>query len=346
MYYKYWLKNCFESGTCTTEKPCDQGEQHGSKNSGGLKKSLLNLFPRVFAAEVEKPVEAEHQSAYPYDKSSVLYERYKHTFEFSPENETGADRVREYYRGMLNGYTGESSFVMETFGIGCVIGFVYGVTIDSRLIVQNFIRQHNEMTFEGEYLAKRKLHDYVFIQCIKKGFKTTWRAGLFPAMFSVGAFHSFAYRNYVQPLDFALTGFIVGGIWKFKMGPRGMFVGGATAAALGLVTGCIIYIAFWASDVTVPELRYWKANAVLRTDAGWRGKKRTMMREDSKMSDTVSPEEEAMFSRDDELRELKNRQLLIDQAKKPDVVSPKDVNNVVNDTKNLVEEKKVITVVK
>lgn len=206
-------------------------------------------------------------------KLKKMLEEYKHVFKYEEEGETGASRLKAMLMGLPGGMTAESQMIMQTSMLGFISGFLYGMTQNSRVIIGDFIRKHNEMTFEGEFHARRKMHDFVFIQVVKNGIAMGWRVAVFPSLFAIGIFSSLAYRNYCQPLDFAATGVLLGGLWKFKQGPKAMVAGAAVGGTLGLVGGLCCYGAFKFSGASVAELRYWKSNSILRQETFMRGKR-------------------------------------------------------------------------
>ncbi|KAI1289720.1 Uncharacterized protein HDE_08084 [Halotydeus destructor] len=264
-------------------------------------------------------------------KMGELYDKYKDQFILEKEGETGAKRVKDCWKNMLDGNS-ELNLIVETGGLGACLGFMYGATIQSRGAVADFIRRHNEMTFEGDYFARRKLHDFVFRNACTNGAKTCWRAGIFPAMFASGVVTSFAYRNYVNPLDFAAIGGAIGAIWKFKLGPRGMLTGACVSAFFGLFAGVLTAGSFWITGTSVAEYRYWKSMRMARTSEEMSKQKRIYYYEHEK----VMEEERALMDHDvnRELvkEKLENSKREISAGSKP-VASSVELNAVTAEVK-------------
>lgn len=99
-----------------------------------------------------------------------MYEEYKDTIgpKFEEDaNETGMDRVKKMWLGGLYGTSSEFEIVYHVFLGSVLIGYLWGSTVGNVDEVRKFKKRHNEMVFEGEYLAKRKYTDLMMVRAPK-----------------------------------------------------------------------------------------------------------------------------------------------------------------------------------
>merc|ERR1719312_132304 len=60
-------------------------------------------------------------------------------------------------------------------------------------------------------------------------------------------------RNYINPLDHALAGGVMGAVYRFNGGPKGMVGGGFVGSLLGLQGGIAFWLLQYATGETVEE---------------------------------------------------------------------------------------------
>ena len=77
--------------------------------------------------------------------------------------------------------------------------------------------------------------------------------GLLGFTFSAVAQSLTAIRNYVNPLDYAVAGGVMGAVYKVGMGPEGMIGAGVGGAFLGLQGGVLVWGLQKLSGITVAE---------------------------------------------------------------------------------------------
>ena len=267
--FKLWLHKNFQS--IEQQEQSSEEEQITSQQKWSR---LYQLFPSVKAEDntVEEKVEKKsgiihylmnvptlpHFNEDPDD----LYQQYKDRIMFLPVGETGWERVKNLWKGLLNGTAPEHEYVMETVCIGGTVGALWGVIFKSRGTKQRLVNQFNDMAFEGEYHARKKMVNLMYLEASKNAWQLAWRFAAFPFVLSCLVFTSFAYRDYVNPLDFAACGFVTGALWKFKLGPRASLVGGVTSSIIALLGGCMMWTTFKLSGTTVQEWRYWKGCSI------------------------------------------------------------------------------------
>lgn len=99
-----------------------------------------------------------------------MYQEYKEMI--GPEgeedpNETGMDRVKRMWVGGLYGTSTEFEIVYHVLLGSLFIGYLWGSTLGNVHEIRKFKKRHNEMVFEGEYLAKRKYIDLMMVRVIR-----------------------------------------------------------------------------------------------------------------------------------------------------------------------------------
>lgn len=203
------------------------------------------------------------KSFYQQQKEEMM-EEYKEIFDYDSMGKTGWERVKKMYKGMYNINNPEANILQEVAIFGGVVGFMWGSVFKTTDYMQDFIRKHNDMVYEGEYHAKRTFIDNMVVNTARKGASVAWRFALFPAYVTLFALTSLAYRNYVNPLDFGAVVGLAGAIWKFMLGPRAMFTAFCFGALLGIIAGCLLWSVFKMVGITVAEWRYFNAGNRVR----------------------------------------------------------------------------------
>ena len=72
---------------------------------------------------------------------------------------------------------------------------------------------------------------------VQGGWRAGWRMGVLAFTFTAVCQSLTVVRQYINPLDFALAGGVMGGVYKLHMGPRGMVGAGLAGSLLGLQSG-------------------------------------------------------------------------------------------------------------
>ena len=188
------------------------------------------------------------------DKKDENYEN-----KFIKEGETGWDRVKLMYTEWVNGEDNpEVRFIMSGLGWGLIIGGVYGGIVSNRQSTEDFIRRHNEYVFRGQFEAKRKIGDTMYLNLVARGFKWGWRVCLFSGLFTGLTTTAIAYRNDIYLTDCMLAGGLLCGLWKIKLGLRAMAVSGVVGSLFGAILGSSFKLLLWTFNTTVPEYRHWR----------------------------------------------------------------------------------------
>ena len=183
----------------------------------------------------------------------------KYNNQFIKEGETGLDRVKLMFSEYFNGEDNpEMRFIMHSFGYGLLGGALYGGIIGNRTAVEDFMRRHNEYVFRGDFEAKRKIRDSMWLQFVRAGGRWSWRVALFSGTLSALTTTAIAYRNDVYISDCVISGALICSLWKMKLGLRAMAVSGVLGSVFGAIFGASLKLMLWTFNTTVPEYRYWR----------------------------------------------------------------------------------------
>jgi O-antigen ligase len=119
--------------------------------------------------------------------------------------------------------------------------------------------ERNQATAFSTHLeAKKKLQESVALSFFKGGWKFGWRMGIF-AMTYVGISTTISvYRNEYTVFEYIAGGMATGALYKWKMGPRGMFAGGCVGGFLGTFAGLVSIGLLKLTGTTMEEVRYWQ----------------------------------------------------------------------------------------
>jgi len=216
----------------------------------------LSIFPKVHAIS--------HQ------RMKEMMEEYKDYIEYKPQDDpcntmTGIERTKKMWKDIVLGTAWEFQYIEGLMLTGAVVGFAYGLYFDSRAIVQEGTKRFNEMAFEGEFHARRKLIDYTMLQSVLNGFRGAWRIAIFPGYLACTTLSSMAYRNDIYPLDFSAATAAAAAFYKFPLGPRASLTAAGVMSIVGLMAGFALKGIFWLGDTSVSEFRYWNSIQSIRS---------------------------------------------------------------------------------
>lgn len=94
----------------------------------------------------------------------AMFEEYKDMISYGDDDKmTGWERVKRMWKGALYETSSEFDILMNVFIASILGGFVWGATVGNIDEVRKFKKRHNEMVFEGEFLAKRKYMDLMMV---------------------------------------------------------------------------------------------------------------------------------------------------------------------------------------
>ena len=188
--------------------------------------------------------------------------------------EIDSEVVDEYYKGDREGYNWRTRLKMMwrvdewgflspelenvkwTTEIGFFSGAAYGAFHESAKVQRIFLEQNKYTMFQHPREAQRAMQDRVALAMIQGGWRAGWRMGLLGFTFSAVAQSLTAIRNYVNPLDYAVAGGVMGAVYKVGMGPKGMIGAGVGGAILGLQGGVLVWGLQKLTGITVAERWY------------------------------------------------------------------------------------------
>ena len=179
--------------------------------------------------------------------------------------------VEEYYKGNREGYNWRARLKMmwriDEWGMpspeldnvkwttqaGFFGGAAYGAFHESAKVQRIFLEQNKYTMFQHPREAQRAMQDRVVLATFQGGWRAGWRMGLLGFTFSSVAQSLTAIRNYVNPLDYAVAGGVMGAVYKVGMGPKGMIGAGVGGAFLGLQGGVLVWGLQKLTGITVAE---------------------------------------------------------------------------------------------
>jgi len=150
-------------------------------------------------------------------------------------------------------FSPELEFVKQGTQMGLLLGLCYGSYGESAKVYRIFLEQNKYTMFQHPREAQRALQDRIVLAMIQGGWRAGWRMGVLAFTFTAVCQSLTVVRQYINPLDFALAGGVMGGVYKLHMGPRGMVGAGLAGSLLGLQSGFMIAGLQLLSGQTVEE---------------------------------------------------------------------------------------------
>jgi len=147
----------------------------------------------------------------------------------------------------------ELRFVKEATEITFLGGLCFGAYHESAKVYRIFLDQNKYTMFQHPREAQRALQERIVLAILQGGWRVGWRMAVLSFTFTSVVQSMTVIRNYINPLDYALGGGVMGAVYKFHMGPRGMIGAGAGGALFGLQAGIITWCVQKLSGETVAE---------------------------------------------------------------------------------------------
>lgn len=192
----------------------------------------------------------------PQGLRSEMFRPESHEESWILKNETGADRLKMMF-DISCGFGPELTLVRAGFTIGGLTGLLVGGLNYAKLAKMNYIRKNQGTPFLNPKQAAREMHDTMFLEFARGGFKLGWRMAVFSTLYMTGVTAGFTYRNKFGIAEHVASGALTGFLFKVNMGIRGSLVGMGLGGLLGLISGAVLCTATKFSGMTVPEFRYW-----------------------------------------------------------------------------------------
>jgi len=147
----------------------------------------------------------------------------------------------------------ELTFVYNTTSFSILAGVAYGTVADSKKTFNQFLEKNKYEMFKHPREAQSALQDRMLLSYMKGAWRYGWRMAIVGFTYSAVSQSMTAARNYVNPLDHALAGSVMGAVYRFNMGPKGMLGAGFIGSVLGLQVGILFWGIQYISGQTVEE---------------------------------------------------------------------------------------------
>merc|ERR1712192_7959 len=95
--------------------------------------------------------------------------------------------------------------------------------------------------FQHPREAQRALQERIILAMAQGGWRSGWRVRGMTFSFTSVCQSLVVIRNYINPLDYAAGGAVMGAVYKFNMGPKGMLGAGFVGSMLGFQAGVLTW---------------------------------------------------------------------------------------------------------
>lgn len=174
------------------------------------------------------------------------------------ENETGWERVKQLFR--KDDFGRLTPELQSVLTVGCsslVVGIIYGGMTNMRETYISFIKNNQATAFTSHFEAKKLLQDRMTLSFAKGAFKWGWRLAVFSTTYVFVTTVYSTYRGKNGVLEHTVAGTVAGSLYKFKLGPTAMAVGGIVGGSLGSVGGIVTSYLLSLTGMSMQEVRYW-----------------------------------------------------------------------------------------
>lgn len=150
-------------------------------------------------------------------------------------------------------YSPEVHFVQQATQLSLFGGVCYGAYHESAKVQRIFLEQNKYTMFQHPREAQRAMQERIVLAMIQGGWRSGWRMGVLSLTFTSVCQSMVVIRNYINPLDYALGGAVMGAVYKVNMGPKGMVGAGVAGSLLGFQAGILTWGLQKLSGETVAE---------------------------------------------------------------------------------------------
>ncbi|KAJ8687736.1 hypothetical protein QAD02_023530 [Eretmocerus hayati] len=172
------------------------------------------------------------------------------------ENLTGFQRLRNLLRPYRDHPVHPDLLqVLHTFLTSFLIGGISGGIKSSRNAFIQFIENNEATQFLNHIDAKRQLNDKMFMSFMKGFMKLGSRVSFFCTTFVTTYVILTTYQNRDCLWFYPVGGMVTGAIYKFPLGPKGMFSGAFFGGMFGSVYTGMKYFLLRLSHISEEELR-------------------------------------------------------------------------------------------
>jgi len=137
--------------------------------------------------------------------------------------------------------------------VAVITGGTYGAYSGTQRIMKNFLERNKYEMFKHPFEAQKALREKLMLTYMKGFLRWGFKIGALTGTYMCVAQSLMAMRNYVNPLDHMAAGMVMGAIYRFNMGPKGMLSAGILGGIIGFQGGCVWWLAQKASGETIEQ---------------------------------------------------------------------------------------------
>eukprot|EP00092_Neocalanus_flemingeri_P005577 GFUD01006009.1.p1 GENE.GFUD01006009.1~~GFUD01006009.1.p1 ORF type:complete len:336 (+),score=86.24 GFUD01006009.1:111-1118(+) len=245
-----------------------------------------------------------------YQDSLGFHERQEEVASFYSDRSETTWRQRLDFVWSLDEYGmpgPELQFAKTATEVSWFSGTCYGAYHESAKVQRIFHEQNKYTMFQHPREAQRALQERIVLAMIQGGWRSGWRMGLLTFTFTGVSQSLVAIRNYINPLDYAASGAVMGAVYKFNMGPKGMIGAGVAGSFLGLQAGILIWGVQKFSGETVAEKWSREYDQIKEN----KELKREKLEKKDKRNEIILIEEE---NRDNQPRKIQEKQYIVEET--------------------------------
>jgi hypothetical protein len=156
-------------------------------------------------------------------------------------------------RDPFGNFSPELSEVAASGQVAAVIGIGLGFYVDSKKQFDHFVQVNKHEMFRSPSEAQSILRNDMMKAGCWGSLKLGFRLSSMVLAYTAATKSLDVMRNGINPLEHAATGVVLGSIWRWQGGPRGMLSAGIIGGSLGLFEGLGLKALQWLSGETIEE---------------------------------------------------------------------------------------------
>ena len=156
-------------------------------------------------------------------------------------------------RDQYHYFSPELEFCVQAGTAGCITGLILGAFKESRDVYMKFIASNKQTMFKHPREAQAIMQEQVTYHMMKGGIRWGAKVGAFVFMYVTLCQTAHTIRNWVNPLDHAVSGFATGSLFRVLGGPKAMLGSGILGLGMGLSEGAVTWSLYKISGETISE---------------------------------------------------------------------------------------------